>query len=217
MAERRWALQDAADYLLEQKFEDARTQHFVHDMARTLNAVLTAVVVNPCHVTGMHTPGHHVNGSVCDIMLSKMAKNILEAVGIENTSLIPRDLHDEGCGWCHEIPTQEEYRQRLRESYEWAARIPPAELLEPASDAVLPGDTKRVLEALSDEWQTWQAVTKTLAQDEPEVPTTFNGIPDGGTTRFFSTTRYWRIIERLVADGRVERNGISARLTQTAA
>jgi hypothetical protein len=99
----------------------------------TRQEILDAMALHPCHVTGMHTPEHHLDGSVCNIMLSRSAEGVLALVGATVDDL-PRRLHDD-CGWCHRVPTQEEYRERLRQTYAWAGEEVPPELAEPAPDA----------------------------------------------------------------------------------
>lgn len=114
-------------------------------------AVFEALALEPCHVTGMHNPDHHVEkrpgegGYICDIQMNEALKNFLATLGTKYPGSeheeatyrpgrdLPRKLHGEKCGWCHRVPSQEEYRVTHRKAYVWADEIPPAELMERGS------------------------------------------------------------------------------------
>lgn len=125
--------------------------------ARAVTALLADVLaVRPCHITGMHEPDHHTRYQ-CTDQKAVTLDALLAALGLEFADL-PRRLHDETCGWCHQVPTQEKYRQRLRATYQWAgAEIPPA-LAGPAPDAPRPGDADTLLGHLTSDWRQWPDV-----------------------------------------------------------
>lgn len=94
--------------------------------------LLEALRIEPCHVTGQHDPNHTPH-HVCSIQRAEAFSRVLELLGVKEEEL-PKALH-EHCGWCHEVPSQEEYRIRNRELYEWAGVPIPPELAEPGSGA----------------------------------------------------------------------------------
>lgn len=99
---------------------------------RAVIAVLVdALAVEPCHITGMHEPEHHVR-YMCSDQTAAQLKNLLAGLGL-SVDHLPRRLHV-NCGWCHRVPTQEKYRQQLRESYRWAGVEIPADLAIHGSD-----------------------------------------------------------------------------------
>lgn len=97
----------------------------------TRDEVLGALTLHPCHITGMHTPEHHVahrsphsgkelEGYVCEAMLKDALQGLLKLIGATVADL-PHALHNpKDCGWCRRVPSQEHYRAQLRRSYEWA-------------------------------------------------------------------------------------------------
>ena len=95
--------------------------------------IVEMLTIRPCHVTGMHTPDHHLKFT-CDIQRSAALRNLLNELNVGEGQL-PRDLHDESCGWCHRIPGQEQYRERLRQTWAWAGRKISAALAKPAPDS----------------------------------------------------------------------------------
>lgn len=109
-------------------------------------SVADALTLRPCHTTGEHTPNHHVTRT-CPDQRSRMLEGILDALGVVEAEL-PRALHDDGCYWCHHVPSQETYRVDLRKSYAWAGVEIPAELAATARDGWHPGDDEAVLSAL---------------------------------------------------------------------
>jgi hypothetical protein len=152
-----------------------------------LQAVLDVLAVTPCHITGMHAPEHH-RRYLCDGQKAKMLEAVLAALGLDFGDL-PKRLHPQGeCGWCHRVPSQEEYRIGLRATWEWAGVPLTEELAAPAPDVPQGGDAEAVYAVLTDEWQTWQAATAQLP---------------------FGSTRYWAAITTL--GDRVEWRDVSAR------
>jgi hypothetical protein len=100
----------------------------------TRDEIIAMLVIRPCHVTGMHEPDHHLKYT-CDIQRTEALRNLLKALDV-NEGTLPHDLHDEGtCYWCHTIPNQEEYRSRLRKTWEWAGKKISSALAQPAPDA----------------------------------------------------------------------------------
>ena len=99
--------------------------------ARAVVEVLReALAIEPCHITGEHEPDHHLR-YLCRDQQAAMLAGLLAGLGLKFDDL-PRRLHD-GCGWCHRIPAQERYRERLRATWAWAGIDIPAELAEPGS------------------------------------------------------------------------------------
>lgn len=103
--------------------------------------VVEALALEPCHITGMHTPNHFIersgglDGYVCEAQVAQALRNFVEGLGEEHgkprftpAKSLPRRLHDKEC--CHRVPTQEEYRKQQRAAHVWADEIPPPELLE---------------------------------------------------------------------------------------
>lgn len=120
-----------------------------------LAAVRAALTVQPCHITGMHTPDHHTESS-CSYQRAATLDRVLAVLGTTYDDL-PRELHDD-CHWCRHVPNQEQYRERLRRSYRWAGVEIPAELAELAPDAPRPGDPELVLPCVTGEWRLWSEV-----------------------------------------------------------
>lgn len=98
-----------------------------------LETVRAAVYLTPCHVTGMHTPEHHLNGTTCDTQRAEILARVLQVLEMP-LEAAPHKLHD-ACYWCHGVPNQEEFRAQRRATYEWADLPIPAELAAPAPDA----------------------------------------------------------------------------------
>jgi hypothetical protein len=104
--------------------------------------VRAALTLRPCHITGMHTPEHHLIGT-CTEQRNDMLLRLLAAMQTEEGEL-PHGLHGQGCHWCHEVPSQERYRDRLRKTWEWAG-VPVSEALAAtARDGWHPGDDEAV-------------------------------------------------------------------------
>ena len=102
--------------------EEAQRQHDL------LRGVLDALYLEPCHITGMHTPNHHTYRT-CSSQRDDVLQRVLTALGMTETDL-GHKLH-KVCFWCHRVPQQEDYRQQLRESYRWAGVLIPDELAAP--------------------------------------------------------------------------------------
>lgn len=97
-----------------------------HPMAKLkakYDALVDALVIEPCHVTGMHDPTH-TPLRLCEIQRGdawiRAAKLLgwLEEDANENVTALtaPRRLHPEKCGWCHhDDPSGEQGRAKLRE------------------------------------------------------------------------------------------------------
>lgn len=102
-----------------------------------LGALDGALVLEPCHVTGMHDPTHTPR-YLCETQRADVYDRVLAAVGMAQEAM-PRRLHD-NCGWCHRVPEEEQRRQQARELHEWAGVPVPPELAEPAPDEPRPDD-----------------------------------------------------------------------------
>lgn len=168
-----------------------------------LAAIVAALTVRPCHVTGLHSPEHHLRYS-CDIQKADTLDRVLAAIGTTYDEL-PKELHP-GDLWCHSVPSQEQYREGLRQTYRWAGVDIPEELAALAPDAPRPGDEERVLAAIEpgDRWQPWQEVTKRIRVPEKH-PNGWDGM---------ATSRYWTAVAALHKAGRIERHDIVVRLPQ---
>lgn len=110
----------------------ASDQSMTERRVYTRAELLDALRLEPCHVTGMHNPDHHLK-HVCDIQRSAAFNRVLELIGIDESEL-PHALHGSDCYWCHGVPSQEEYRERNRKTFKWANVPVPAALAEPAPD-----------------------------------------------------------------------------------
>lgn len=99
----------------------------------TREEILDALSVKPCHITGTHRPEHHLE-STCDHQRADAFGSVLELIGASEDE-IPHKLHDETCFWCHDIPSQEKYRESRRRTHEWAGVPVPEEMAAPAKDA----------------------------------------------------------------------------------
>ncbi|MGH3405132.1 MAG: hypothetical protein ACRDRJ_21910 [Streptosporangiaceae bacterium] len=130
--------------------------------ARAVVEVLReALAIQPCHITGEHEPDHHLR-YLCRDQQAAMLSGLLAGLGLAFGDL-PRRLHD-GCGWCHRIPAQERYRERLRATWAWAGADMPAELAEPALDAPRAGDGDLAAACLTAEWQWWPDVVQQVQE-----------------------------------------------------
>jgi hypothetical protein len=140
--------------------DDERREAITRWSTRAVVAVLTeALTIEPCHITGMHDPDHHVRYT-CAEQLREVASRMITGLGLTIDEL-PHRLHEK-CGWCHNVGTQEKYRERMRESHRWAGVEIPAELAAPAPDAPRPGDTDLVLAHFPDGWRYWPDVLKEI-------------------------------------------------------
>jgi hypothetical protein len=92
---------EKAQYLLAKDFDVEE----VHAVANALKALVEAVYYEPCHVTGMHTPSHHLRGTYCDHMQAAIGKRITTLVFGEENGDVPRRLH-ERCYHCREFPSR---------------------------------------------------------------------------------------------------------------
>lgn len=64
-------------------------------------AGLPLAVLHPCHVTGMHTPNHHLTSDrVCGIQLEDIAEQMLSG---SDPATLPRAVHSK-CFWCGTSP-----------------------------------------------------------------------------------------------------------------
>lgn len=158
----------------------------------TREEILEALAIHPCHITGMHSPEHHLNGSVCSHMMTDSADGVLALIGATQDEL-PRHLHGPQCGWCHRVPTQEEYREQLRRTHEWAGEDIPAELAAPALDApCFDVPDRKVLRAVRNAksdieggWKSWDSIREYLGLRRHE-------------------NKHSRPLQRLVEQGKVE-------------
>lgn len=141
-------------------------------------ALAEALTVRPCHVTGMHTPNHHLD-YLCQIQKAAMFDAVLEAVGLSVEEL-PHALHED-CYWCHNVPAQEQYRARLRRTYEWAGVPVTGELAELADDAPRPGDQQAVAEMLTrDGWHSFADLKDALGWPVERLGAALHALEDAG-------------------------------------
>lgn len=159
--------------------------------------LLERLRLRPCHVTGMHEPNHDPN-AFCSSQKVAMLDELLESLDIKVED-ITRELHED-CGWCHRIPSQEKYRERVRRDHRWAGVPIPPELAETAPDVPQDGDPEYVLGFIDDEYRSWQRVTRGMDR------------PEGGGP--MPHERYWHAVHVLAAQGLVEVRDISVRLKQ---
>lgn len=131
---------------IQEDLPDWQTRAVVETIRRHL-------VYEPCHVTGMHNPGHHLT-STCQIQTSVVFGRLLRGLGLTRDDL-PNRLHNPDCGWCHRVPDREAERERLRATHRWAGVPVPDALAEPGEDVLRPGDCEAVLAAFPAEWTTW--------------------------------------------------------------
>lgn len=108
-----------------------------------LDQMVEALTLHPCHITGMHSPEHHLE-YVCEHQKGVLLESLLGVLGLRDADSLPHRLH-ESCGWCHDVPSQEKYRERLRKTYEWAGVPIPEDLAALAEDAWRMGDDETVL------------------------------------------------------------------------
>jgi hypothetical protein len=163
----------------------------------TRDEILAALTVRPCHITGIHNPDHHRKYTCAD-QRAEAFRQVLELIGATEDEL-PRALHNENCGWCHRIPSQERYREDLRKTWGWAGVPLTDDLAAPAPDApvfdVTEDDVMAAMdraEKVAGDWVRTDALREAL------------GLPR-------HTPRYSRPAHRLVEAGRLEfRNGYEA-------
>lgn len=117
--------------------------------------LLELLVLRPCHTTGLHTPDDHLR-TVCSEMKISVFDRLLAAVGIDEADL-RHELHEECC-WCHDIPLQEEYRDRLRRTWAWAGVPLTPELAADAPDKPQPEDVELMFAHVPDHWTVWGEV-----------------------------------------------------------
>ena len=100
----------------------------------TRSEILEALTLMPHHKVA----GANQNYKLEDITSDQKAlafDNLLELLDVEAEDL-PRDIHPEGKCWqCHEIPTQEEWRIKMRATYDWAGVKIPESLAAAAPDS----------------------------------------------------------------------------------
>jgi len=102
-SDRQEMLNVATNLLLE-----AQCDQFVHDelqqlseWLRELQSLLGALVITPCHVTGEHTPTHHLhNQYVCTLQSKEVLERLLGVLNVRMETL-PRSPHSQ-CRWCDE-------------------------------------------------------------------------------------------------------------------
>lgn len=112
---------------------------FTNEPLFTRSQVLDMLSLRPCHVTGMHTPEHHLDYT-CEIQKGEAFDRALKIL-MATEDEVPKHLHDD-CYWCHGQdpvacassanvldgspalklgqPTQERYRERARKTHAWA-------------------------------------------------------------------------------------------------
>ena len=192
-----------------QQFEDPASPQAVMyaEMLNVLESIQQVAVLEPCHDHRDGFPQHIFQENGCTDMREAVALKVFDAIGFDWNEL-PHQLH-ENCYTCRpekmgqgRLPAQEKPRQTLRELHQWAGTTPPLMLMEPGCDVVQIGDVGRVLSALTNEFESWQVVTKRLADMYPEIP---HG--------YMATERYWAVVSALEDRGLVQRRDISTRLT----
>lgn len=156
----------------------------------TREEILEALAIRPCHITGLHEPDHHLKYSCAeqDRESVRALMVLLDASFDER----PHRLH-EGCGWCHNVPSQEEYRARLRETHEWAGVPVPEALAAPAPDA----ECFDVSEA-----EVMRAVKK-LAKATTDGRVSWGAIEEDGLGLPRFSNHYQRPLHRLVDQGKL--------------
>lgn len=117
-----------------------------HALDTRPEAIREALTLRPCHITGMHRPEHHLDFT-CEHQKTRMLDNLLGVLGIQDPGALPHALDDDSCSWCHRVPSQEMYRDRLRRTWAWAGVPLSDELAAPANDAPRPADAPAVLAA----------------------------------------------------------------------
>lgn len=91
----------------------------LHAQGRTIARM--QVYLHPCHVTGMHTPDHHlVSDHICDLQAEDIAK---QAFG--DLTLLPRALHP-NCYWCGTKEISGHLTDDAAEQKAWADAAPKA-------------------------------------------------------------------------------------------
>jgi hypothetical protein len=155
-----------------------------------------ALVLEPCHITGMHDPTHTTR-YVCEHQLADLGRRAVVAAGYDPRYL-PKRLHGPGCGWCNRVPTDEADRVSARALHAWAGVSVPEALAQPAPDCPQENDPAWVLAVLDDQYLTWQDGTKMVALRQ--------------CLPYFPIRRWWAAVEAL--GDRVERRDISTRLRQ---
>lgn len=58
------------------------------------------LAIAPCHITGEHTPNHHLDGIICDDQRADAWKYAMIELGFD-PDRPERVLHNGTCGWCH--------------------------------------------------------------------------------------------------------------------
>jgi hypothetical protein len=129
--------------------------------------LLELLMLEPCHVTGMHDLNHTVNG-VCDIQRGAVFKRLLATLDVSEEE-VPHRLHDESCYWCHSVPSQEVYREKLRRLHAWAGVPISADLAEPAWDAPRPEDVEAAYAVVPVEWTNYGTVRKMWSESLPAI------------------------------------------------
>lgn len=110
--------------------ELTRTLRTAEQLLAELTRIRTALVLEPCHVTGLHTPDHHPRWT-CELQKAKAFDQVLDAAGL-TADTMPRRLHA-GCHWCHGTTDGPVDRELRRVSYAWAGLEIPVALAQGAA------------------------------------------------------------------------------------
>lgn len=109
-------------------------------------AIQRTLVLEPCHVTGMHDPTHTTT-YMCNLQKAGLLDALMAAAGLAYDDL-RRALHGPGCRSCHHVSSEEYERVKDRQLYAWAGVDLPEELATPGHAAPLPGDKEAILAEL---------------------------------------------------------------------
>lgn len=172
-------------------------------MATLKDQILKRLVLRPDHNYG--SLGYVQPEVPNDRQLADMMRTLLADLSIDLNE-IPRRLHEDRHGLNYDCiclpgsrskPKQEQYREQVRKLFAWADAALPNWLVEFGDDVMRPGDPQVVLHYLTEEFETWQVLTKRIAEGQ--------GLP------FFGHERYWAAVAVLVEQGLAEHRDIAAR------
>lgn len=175
------------------------------------DAIRDALTLRPCHITGCHRPNHHLDYT-CTEQKARMFNALLGALGVLVPENLPRALHGPSCSHCHTVPSQEEYRDRLRRTHQWAGIPVSEDLSAPANDAPRPEDAPMLLAAYAHLHHTTEPDTWHSAVDRNRALAHIgmDGIP---WERVAAADR--NLVEAGLIEERTIRNLVCARLTPT--
>jgi len=101
-------IEELCELIPEEYDADEAAESIIVRCIKDLTAVRNALFVEPCHVTGMHSPDHHLtHDTPCGFQSAVVLNRILTTLGTSLEAL-PRRLHDK-CVWCHEGARAEQH------------------------------------------------------------------------------------------------------------